>query len=393
MTLPPHDHSALEAVDELATVRAHIERLRNREAELCDEIRSFATQSGGLRVCGATRDAVIERRRPRRVDLGKLPKEVFLDPGLLLGQTETVVLIWPKSGLAAVPTALPASVSHADPTDTPEARPFDGPVDVPPEQRAAPMDRPEITDALPQEQVSETEEMDVGFEGVEEIVDMIVDMEGAPVTMPTPLHECATASDDRHIEFNIASEPATTAIGSVTPSPTEMRTIGAPMEEGDPIGDMLDLSDRFEEVDSPADVNVAAPDLPPLARDAHAPRREERITVASEDPFGLKGAPPTPSAATYLDVTADEAPECETPRDLRPTAHAHLQPMAGLHEEEIAQALDDADTPLDPVTLSEALSEAQRLETQMDLQVELGKFDLSDDLPAAFSTSRAISGG
>ena len=67
--------------------------------------------------------------------------------------------------------------------------------------------------------------------------------------------------------------------------------------------------------------------------------------------------------------------------------------MAGLHEEEIAQALDDADTPLDPVTLSEALSEAQRLETQMDLQVELGKFDLSDDLPAAFSTSRAISGG
>ncbi|WP_157789786.1 hypothetical protein [Celeribacter baekdonensis] len=376
MTLPPHDHPALEAVDELATVRAHIERLRNREAELCDEIRSFATQTGGMRVCGTSRDAVIEQRRPRRVDLGKLPKEVFLDPSLLIEQAETVVLIWPKTTAAAVPSALPAPVSHLDPalTDTPEARPSDGPVDVPPEQRADSMDFPEITDDLPQEQVFKTEEMDVGFGGLEETSD-------------------DRLIDDRLIEVSIASEPATTARGSVTPSPTEMRTIGAPVNEGDPIGDMLDLSDRFEAVDSPEDINVAAPDLPPFARDAPAPRPEEKITVTSEDPFGLKDAPQTPSSPTYLDVTADGAPECETPRDLRPTTHAHLQPMAGLHEEEIAQALADADAPLDPVTLSEALSEAQRLETEMDLQVELGKFDLSDDLPAAFATSRAISGG
>jgi len=354
MTLSPHDHPALEAVDELAEVRAHIERLREREAELCDEIRSFATQTGGMRVCGTSRDAVIEQRRPRRVDLGKLPKEVFLDPNLLIEQTETVVLIWPKTTSAAVPARLPASVADVDTAQIAEVA-----------------DLHNAASDLPQGDVFETAHMSTELCGLDEITDI----DGTPEPMPELDHDLAAAPDM-----------------GLAPPTAEMRTIGAPLNEEDPIGDMLDLGARVNDIESGFSLDEVPSDPPPYASCDCAPQSDDVPMDTSDDPFGLKDAVPAQSASAPLEVDEAGAPECAAPRDLRPTAHAHLQPMAGLHEEEVAQALADADTPLDPVTLSDALSEAQTLETQMDLQVELGGVDLSDDLPAAFATSRAISG-
>jgi len=79
MTSMP-DHTPLDAVDALFELRAELARLREREAELCDEIRSFATENGGGKVPGAQRVAVIETRKPRRISPDRLPQAVLCDP-------------------------------------------------------------------------------------------------------------------------------------------------------------------------------------------------------------------------------------------------------------------------------------------------------------------------
>lgn len=253
MPLTLHDHAPLGAVDELASLRGELSRLRNREAELCDEIRSFATEHGGLRVSGETRDAVIEVRYPRRLDVTKLPAEVFRDRDFVQDSSETVVLIWPKS------------------TST------------------------------------------------------------------------------------VAKEGAT------------------------------EISRQYH-----SSKHAVAPDL-----DAND---------SSDDPFGLKAAPPrTPPARDFPPVTVGDATESETPRGLRPTVLAELQPMACLHEEEIALALAESDAPLASVTLPDALQITKTLEAQADLYADCGDIDLtsgldfetdpSPDFEAAFATTRRVTGG
>ena len=96
MTSMP-DHTPLDAVDALFELRAELARLREREAELCDEIRSFATENGGGRVSGAQRVAVIETRKPRRISPDRLPPAVLCDPQFFETEEETVVLLWPRT--------------------------------------------------------------------------------------------------------------------------------------------------------------------------------------------------------------------------------------------------------------------------------------------------------
>ncbi|WP_460274527.1 hypothetical protein [Celeribacter sp. ULVN23_4] len=104
-----------EAVDALFSLRAEILRLRAREAELCDEILTFATESGCDKVQGTDRIAVIETRRPLRLVPERLPQEMLLDAGLFEPRVETVVLLAPR-----VDTR---EVSRSEPNAETESRP------------------------------------------------------------------------------------------------------------------------------------------------------------------------------------------------------------------------------------------------------------------------------
>lgn len=239
MTSMP-DHTPLDAVDALFELRAELARLREREAELCDEIRSFATENGGGRVRGAQRVAVIETRKPRRISPDRLPRAVLCDPQFFETEEETVVLLWPRT-----------TAGHA---------------------------------------VSSPQE--VGFEA---------DVGGVPE----------------------AGDMAA----------TEQPALSAPAEGGRP---------------EPQNAPFVNPD----------------------DPFGLRQE----TAAKAPDAEASPSPAVEdekSPRDLRPTEHADLQPLVGLPEEDVAQMRCDRETDLSPATLPEALAATQSLEAKADMQAGL----------------------
>ncbi|MBU2868657.1 hypothetical protein [Pacificibacter marinus] len=90
-------HTLLPAVDELADLRRNLADLRQRELELCDEIRAAATEIGATQVAGDTRMAMIETRRPRQLDTSKLPNEILNNPDMFSAPPQTYVLLWPKT--------------------------------------------------------------------------------------------------------------------------------------------------------------------------------------------------------------------------------------------------------------------------------------------------------
>lgn len=90
-------HPTLPAVDELADVRRTLAQLRQRELELCDEIRTIATDAGDARIDGCDRMAVIETRAARVLDMSKLPNEILNDPEVFVATPQAHVLLWPKT--------------------------------------------------------------------------------------------------------------------------------------------------------------------------------------------------------------------------------------------------------------------------------------------------------
>jgi len=239
MTSMP-DHTPLDAVDALFELRAELARLREREAELCDEIRSFATENGGGKVSGAQRVAVIETRKPRRISPDRLPQAVLCDPQFFETEEETVVLLWPR-----------AATGHAV--------------------------------SSPQEVVFEA---DVG--GVPEAGDMAVTEQPAPL------------------------DPA----------------------------------------------------------EGTRPERQDAPFVNPDDPFGLRQEA-TDSAPDAKAAPSPAVEDEKSPRDLRPTEHADLQPLVGLPEEDVAQLRCDLEADLASATLPDALAATQALEAKADMQAGL----------------------
>jgi hypothetical protein len=107
-------HPMLPAVDELANLRRTLAGLRQRELELCDEIRASATDIGAARVEGNTSMAMIETRRPRQLDISKLPKKVLNNPNMFTAAPQTHVLLWPKSSPAELAATQGAPERVAD---------------------------------------------------------------------------------------------------------------------------------------------------------------------------------------------------------------------------------------------------------------------------------------
>lgn len=353
-----HDHTPLDAVDALFELRAQMARLRDLEAELCDEIRSFATENGEEKIFGATRVAVIETRTPTRVDPAKLPHAILSDPHFFATEEETVVLLWPRPAVAQATVSAPVVPSV-------------------PMQEESIQPPQEIEATAPDIMADETE----AFEG--------------------PDHEGAFPSKD--ISLGVAEpDPVEMPLKDVTETTAvEMRTIGVPLEEkDDPVTEMYDLEETvLAASDDSAPLDPAMPEIN-VAPDAF---------VNADDPFGLKTAASQEAvmAADMPLIDAHGAVEGETPKDLRPTEHAHLQPLAGLPDEDVAQMTPETEDMLAPATLPDALDIAQALEAQADQLADLPSdvaqpprasvttdFEGNDLMPAtAFSSRRIAVGG
>ncbi len=118
----PSTESCVEAVEALVALRTELSRLREREAELCDEIQSYATENDITRVSGVTRDALIEIRHPLRLDLHRLPSEILFDPAVFTCEAEAVVLLAPCRAEEPAKAISPDLEAPSDPfEDTPTA--------------------------------------------------------------------------------------------------------------------------------------------------------------------------------------------------------------------------------------------------------------------------------
>ena len=354
-----HDHTPLDAVDALFELRAQMARLRDLEAELCDEIRSFATENGGEKVFGATRVAVIETRTPTRVDPAKLPHAILSDPHFFATEEETVVLLWPRAAVAQAAISAPV-------------------VPPVPMQEESAIQAPQEVEATAEDIMADETE---AFEG--------------------PDHEEAFPCED--ISLGVANpDPVEMPLTDVTETtPVEMRTIGVPLKEkDDPVTEMYDLEESvLTASEDTAAVDLASPE----------PEGTPEAFVNADDPFGLKAASSQEAvmAADMPMIDAHDAVEGETPKDLRPTEHAHLQPLAGLPDEDVAQMIHDSEDMLAPATLPDALDTAQALEAQADQLADLSAdvaqaprasvttdFEGDDLMPAtAFSSRRIAVGG
>ncbi|GAA3871523.1 hypothetical protein [Celeribacter arenosi] len=105
--IPDSTPVPLAAVDELATLRAEIQRLKQRESALCDEIRTRATENAATHVVGDTRVAMVETRKTRRIDVERLPDSVIGDESFYSEVSDTHVLLWPTVDSTAHQTPEP----------------------------------------------------------------------------------------------------------------------------------------------------------------------------------------------------------------------------------------------------------------------------------------------
>ncbi|SFI59137.1 hypothetical protein [Celeribacter neptunius] len=473
MTSMPQDKTPLDAVDALFDLRAQIAALREREAELCDEIRTFATETGTQDVSGTNRVAVIETRRPTRVDPGKLPTAILNDPHFFATEEQTVVLLWPR----ATAVAQSGEAELDDPAERDlqdELRDeFELGDDLAPAFAEAvadagfPSDEIDLpTEDLPTEDVAAEGETTAPENDVEMEWTAAPELETAkPDTTELAEHDIPEAAPDSGFEAELLDTPAsfdTVSFDAVDtaentpevaempgaePAQPQMRTIGVPPEEADPFASMLDsasepvldqritdtpvpdapiaeaFADMSGELDAVAHENTpfatdpvtgvmtdtmadtttdtveiaeeAAPDAPSdetadeTAGEAVEDHADMEAFTSAEDPFGLKRGPLRAASPAMPLVDGSDAPETATPRDLRPTEHADLMPLAGLHEEEIAQVMAEADAPLEAATLPDALDLSQSLEAEADRKFADG-FDETADFEAPENDTSAL---
>lgn len=397
MRLSSFDHSTpdapFEAVDALFTLRAEIARLRELEAELCDEILTFASEQGCDKVLGAGRMAVIETRRPRRIAPEYLPQESLLNPDLFRVSEETVVLLAPRATgfLATQPVSDDMSRAGLDAGDA----------------DAPPGDLPFITRSESLfDPAMETDTEQTAQEVAEPMSDQ-------PATPHDLAAEVIKGPSDTVPRLAEPDSPVAEVAGHLAEAPDAnpaiIRTIGAPLGPKDGTSNhTLETSESGAEMAAEDAVDDIIDDTSPAAFIADPGSSEEPAIsatlvpetlcasdpfVQAEDPFGLKSASPRAASPELPPVEAADATEGATPRDLRPTGHADLQPLAGLQEEILARMQADADAPLPPATLPDALDLARTLEAEADLG--FGQDGIADDdtLPAAFSSRRLAIGG
>ncbi|MEN8837926.1 MAG: hypothetical protein ABF266_07155 [Celeribacter marinus] len=279
---PQTDLAALRAVDDLAHIRAQMADLKVREAELCDEIRACATERDTEQVSGATVDAKIETRRPRRIDISKLPAEIISDPEMYRRDPLIHVLIWPKP-------------------------------------------RPQMTDSLPEVQSPLIHEQ--AAIGADQS-----DMSAQHQITDEPHDDLTNIFTTQHEAP--APTPPHTSTSTSTSTPT-------PLDAEPNTNDGATVEDRIPLLLTKAIARITA-------------RAPLTITPNIEAP---EGAASTPTVDTI---------ERPAPRDLRPTAFAALQPMAGLNDEHVTAILAQTDTPLSSAPMMSELGEAKALEAEAD---------------------------
>jgi len=245
-------HTPLHAIDELANLRGTIAALRLRESELCDEIRTGATERGTLRLEGEKRIAVIEKRKTYQLDVSQVPDEILNDPNLFIASHKTHVLLWPKTnttnGAAAQDTSLDSTpntehveqdLSHCDVTtqDTVE---------------------PDVAETLAVLEMDAEPDITEGFAPASQ----------ANVPEPTLDVQNTNLSEESFSELNEPENVVAPAPDIETPSDTVFDIVDAntPMPTIDmPTLDTQQIAETAEEIGSPPDLRATAyTDLQPM---------------------------------------------------------------------------------------------------------------------------------
>ncbi|WP_417259160.1 hypothetical protein [Celeribacter sp.] len=330
----PNDAEAPSAVDDLAKVRAQIAALKCREAELCDEIRACATEQGDTRVRGTTADAVIETRRPRRIDMSKLPIEIISNPEMYRNDRLIHVLIWPK---ARTQTAQ----LETERSDAPQN---------------------DASGDLRDNTLAETDGNEAAVIATSPNEPPLTD---APITTPeTPIEQDASidkANDATLGEdsFKFRREAEITNIFAQGPSRNTADLSNA--DQPEKVNNAQDTSTApHHETDNTAPFLLTKAILRLTAQTSPAQGN------AGAEPYAKPDAHPSSHEADALRNTIADILERPAPRDLKPTQIATLQPLAGLHDEHIAAVLADADAPLDTPPMTKDIEEAQALEAKVD---------------------------
>ncbi|WP_417241407.1 hypothetical protein [Celeribacter sp.] len=415
-TVPPRTAApALTAVDDLAVVRAQIAALKSRESALCDEIRTCATDTGGERVAGLNVDAMIETRRPRRIDMSKLPVEIMSDPNMYRSDLATHVLIWPKARTLAAPEIMAhPDTPHDDSTQEPlrnlsdahlcEAQPYEtedtrddmpdeGAVhDTGPDAPCAPQPpvhaaaaegdshdnlAPPIEDACEVETsedevcedvLSETDAVDTAHEQAPSEPLITISEEHDLRSPDTSARDIPPAQSDDHFAFAARGGNDTADDPAKDPTCDEITNIFAQEPSNAAYGP------------APEDIDDSSPFLLTKAIARLTAKTTTPPAPASESPVTT---PDTAAISHAVKGAIIEILERPAPRDLKPTGIAELQPLAGLHNEHVAAVLADAQAPLESAPMDFELEEAHALEARADaLLARVDAGEEIDDLRA-----------
>ncbi|SEK72043.1 hypothetical protein [Pacificibacter marinus] len=301
-------HTPLHAIDELANLRGTIAALRLRESELCDEIRTGATEHGTLRLEGKKRIAVIEIRKTYQLDVSQVPDEILNDPNLFIASHKTHVLLWPKTnttnGTAAQDTSLDSTpntehveqdLSHCDIT-------------------AQETVEPDVAETLAVLEMDAEPDITEGFAPASQ----------ANVPEPTLDVQNTNLSEESFSELNEPENVVVTEPDIEAPSDPDIATQVAP---NDTVFDIVDANTPMPTIDMP--------------------------TLDTQQ-------------------IAETAEEIGSPPDLRATAYTDLQPMGDLTEEDVEAALYAADIAMEPAMDTEAVLDTEILQAQLDTQIETG---------------------
>lgn len=370
-------YPTLPAVDELADLRRTLAQLRQRELELCDEIRACASETGAARVEGDTRMAMIETRAPRLLDMSKLPSEILNAPEMFSATPQTYVLLWPKSSSAAPSDAdIPATASpdvsaleassHDSAIDDPEVN------DLTQSEASLPLtDIPEDT-PQPRLESSPIAHMGDAFEDAQTEVS------------PSMTAQDMTAQGDIDAETDDTitdmAEPSSEIAAQVDNGP-------APLDA--PTFDISDTAQADANLEVAESLEPPMPDAPNMAE-----QTVDHDLTAPETPiFDIAGddAPSPALDMPALDVheIAETAEETPAPADLRATQYTDLQPMGDLTDEDLEAAFLAAEQDLPPAVDPEAVLSTEALQAEFDTRVDAPE-TLENDEPAPFVTRRVI---
>ncbi|RPE71137.1 hypothetical protein EDD53_0250 [Pacificibacter maritimus] len=305
------NNMVLPAVDELTALRKTLSELREREEELCDEIRANASELSVQRINGGDRVAVIETRTTRSLDTTLLPVDILNDPAMYTQAKQTYVLLWPRSKSAA--DAVQAAPSEL------------------------------ITMPTPAETLYETE-----YAPATDIETDATELSAAPEFDPIDPDASAEFSED------IAQPQCDAETVDVFDSETSAAQFDAPHDDQLPDDQLADHLDEapltaataqteadFAALNIPTDAVTDGPDLSVQILDAHE--------------------------------IAQTAQEHDSPADLRATDHPQLQPLGGLYDDDLEAAfnIDDDEMPLSAD--QEALEDTQALQSDYDAHVAQGE--------------------